>query len=425
MKIALSFNQKFLCAEAEPLGAVHANRDAIGAWETWSVESRGPDLIALKSVHGKYLCAEGEGGGVVVANRDQAGAWETFGVIGELTDGAALSLICVDGRHFLGVGADADHTLNAKNLTSTIFRVAVVEADAPAPSPSPSGPLSRLRMDGLYFVNEQSRRIYLRGASLFVAYWKWLEFGPGAVAPAADELHRNRCNAVRVFCMSYNMQKNEFNSPPMDPRRYGPRFFTEAPAFMRFMASRGVYVYWSFGPDNKLIYTGADQAQVAPTFNQFMDAIDPEPNGLVQYTNEQDAHDFNSVDGNSFRKPARIASNFSNFDDRYGGDLPPGPLLDFGDFETTRGNVAKTIKDASTIDHPITTKTGKGVIVCEGDRYGSRGNLDLRLSCAAAGASLYTPGYFFHSMNGERCEPFDDQTRPIAEATFRVLSACD
>lgn len=134
MKIALSLNGKFMSAEVD--GMVHVNRTAQGAWETWTVEPRGTNQIALKSDHGKYLCAEGGGGGIVIANRDEVGAWETFSINGPLTNNVGITLLCVDGQHYVSAGLDTNHTLRAVNAIPVVFNNTVIEAD-PIPDPKP------------------------------------------------------------------------------------------------------------------------------------------------------------------------------------------------------------------------------------------------------------------------------------------------
>lgn len=79
IKIALrAYNGQYLCAEGGGGGAVVANRDTIGAWETFQLVPLGDGNVALRASNGQYLCAEGGGGGFIVANRNAIGAWETF-----------------------------------------------------------------------------------------------------------------------------------------------------------------------------------------------------------------------------------------------------------------------------------------------------------------------------------------------------------
>ena len=74
-------NGQYVCAEGGGGGAVVANRNAIGAWETFKLFDLGNGNVALRASNGQYVCAEGGGGGVVVANRNAIGAWETFKLI--------------------------------------------------------------------------------------------------------------------------------------------------------------------------------------------------------------------------------------------------------------------------------------------------------------------------------------------------------
>jgi hypothetical protein len=74
-------NSQFVCAEGGGGGAVVANRNAIGAWETFKLFDRGNGNVALQAANSQFVCAEGGGGGAVVANRNAIGAWETFKLI--------------------------------------------------------------------------------------------------------------------------------------------------------------------------------------------------------------------------------------------------------------------------------------------------------------------------------------------------------
>ncbi len=74
-------NGQYVCAENGGGGAVVANRNAIGAWETFKLIDRENGYYALQAANGQYVCAESSGGGAVVANRNAIGAWETFKLI--------------------------------------------------------------------------------------------------------------------------------------------------------------------------------------------------------------------------------------------------------------------------------------------------------------------------------------------------------
>lgn len=75
---------------AEPDGQAHANRDAIGPWEKFVVVRSGPtdsdlfvshgDVLSLRSVHNRYVVAEPDGN--AHANREAIGDWERWTITG-------------------------------------------------------------------------------------------------------------------------------------------------------------------------------------------------------------------------------------------------------------------------------------------------------------------------------------------------------
>jgi hypothetical protein len=70
-----SAHGKYLTAEVD--GTVSANRAEVHAWEEWRVEHH-EGRVAFLGAHGMYLVAEEGGGGAVHANREACGPWETF-----------------------------------------------------------------------------------------------------------------------------------------------------------------------------------------------------------------------------------------------------------------------------------------------------------------------------------------------------------
>src|SRR5262245_9666360 len=75
-----------------PQGAVGRGRGGSASeWETFALKSLGTDadghfLIALQTIqNGRWVCAESEGGGDIHANRKEQGPWEVFTVIGDLS----------------------------------------------------------------------------------------------------------------------------------------------------------------------------------------------------------------------------------------------------------------------------------------------------------------------------------------------------
>ena len=71
-------NGQYIVAEGGGGGAVYADRNAIGGWETFELVDQGNSRYALKANNGQYLVAEGGGGGAVYADRNAIGGWETF-----------------------------------------------------------------------------------------------------------------------------------------------------------------------------------------------------------------------------------------------------------------------------------------------------------------------------------------------------------
>ena len=300
----------------------------------------------------------------------------------------------------------------------------LITVDLRRSADSASGPLSRLHIDGSDVKNERNQVVYLKGATFFPAYEIFLNDGHGeALVPALSELHGLGATAIRVFGMSQYIQEFEFGRRAFDPRNYGNAYYDNARVFCQLMGRFGLYVYWSIFPDNGLIYrTATEQTQLVPHFNRFVEQLKQEPNNLLELTNEPNGHSFNAVDVWAFQKPAAIPSCSGSYGDEYGGNLPPWPVWDFGDLHSNR-SYPKQVKDNDTLDHPIRVRLGKPVGVGEPDRFGSHGNTNQRQAAASAGGALESAFYFFHSTNGKRCEVFDAQTQPCANAAFQVLNA--
>ena len=74
-------NGKYVCADGGGGHRLIADRDWIGAWETFKLIDLGDGNVALQANNGQYVCAEGGGGSSVVADRSHFDAWETFKLI--------------------------------------------------------------------------------------------------------------------------------------------------------------------------------------------------------------------------------------------------------------------------------------------------------------------------------------------------------
>ena len=75
----------YLCAEGGGNGVLNANRQSIGAWETFDMIDLGSNKVALKSVNGFYVCANNGGGSTILVNRLRAAGWETFTLVTQPT----------------------------------------------------------------------------------------------------------------------------------------------------------------------------------------------------------------------------------------------------------------------------------------------------------------------------------------------------
>jgi hypothetical protein len=76
-------NGNYVVTENGGGGDVNANRPHRGAWETLGIKMFRPQLIRLRSSTNRFVTAE-DGGvrdGAVTANRDRAGLWETFSLV--------------------------------------------------------------------------------------------------------------------------------------------------------------------------------------------------------------------------------------------------------------------------------------------------------------------------------------------------------
>jgi hypothetical protein len=83
-----SYNGMFVCAENGGGGEIDVTRQFASTWETFKLEpADGPAAageittgakVALKTFNGKYVSAAGGGGQGVTADRDAIGQWETF-----------------------------------------------------------------------------------------------------------------------------------------------------------------------------------------------------------------------------------------------------------------------------------------------------------------------------------------------------------
>ncbi|MDD4650792.1 MAG: C25 family cysteine peptidase [Methanothrix sp.] len=130
-KIAIqASNGQYVCAEGSGGGAVVANRNSIGSWETFTLINRGNDNIALQAANGQYVCAEGSGGGAVVANRNAIGSWETFKLVDKGNGYYALN--AANGQYVCAEGSGGGSVVANRNAIGSWEKFRFLDLSRPA-----------------------------------------------------------------------------------------------------------------------------------------------------------------------------------------------------------------------------------------------------------------------------------------------------
>ena len=310
MKIALQVEGKYVAAEngGDDAGIVHANRTAIGPWETWTLEHQLDGRVALKSVNGRYLSAEQGGGGDVHANRIAVGPWELWRV--GVQGGDAISLQS-DNGHLLSARFDMpDAPVNATRdsvgpwETSTLV---VLETDTPA-----------IHVEGSTFVDAKGRRWIWRGCTDFLLFKRHLDGED--IAPLLNERAGVGANLVRVLGMCQNIAR-------FHPQEY-PAYFDRLGPFVDLVARSGLYVELTVFADAQFIMSSSTEQH--QHLARVVDILRGKANVFVELVNEFSK---NGVDPRQFTKPDGIlCSHGSGQTD----EAPPQPPWDYVTFHVRR-----------------------------------------------------------------------------------------
>lgn len=286
--------------------------------------------------------------------------------------------------------------------------------------------LSRLHIEGTRFVNEEGERVFMKGATFFSGYWRFLEEGPESIRPSLEELKGLGCNMIRVFGMSFYVQQNLFGKAPFNPANYGNRFYDELPAFLALAAEYGMYVYFSVFPDNDIITPFHSNKPIQiEHWNRTLDSLRPCSNIILEVSNEPDAHGFNYIDPSMLAFPdfcPACPGSYGEGSDAYSsGSFPDsagwGSGRSLGDLHPKRSYPAE-IMDSMAVNN-VYYLNGRALMIGEPDRFGSGGNPDVeKARLTAAAGQVGAVGIVFHTLQGQRCDVYDDTTRKCAEAFF-------
>jgi len=134
MRIALkAHNGKYVCAEqgggikydgnwpnqtyGGPYPApLYANRDSVGAWETFELETFTDGSVSIKTNNGNYLSAEEGGAFGISTDRKEANAWEHFWPDGQgFRTANDWNFLCAE------LGSGSDYHINATRTTVGIW----------------------------------------------------------------------------------------------------------------------------------------------------------------------------------------------------------------------------------------------------------------------------------------------------------------
>jgi len=392
MKIALQVQGKYVVAEngGDAAGIVHANRTAIGPWETWTLERQPDGRVALKSVNGRYLSAEGGGGGDVHANRTAVGPWELWR-IGEQS-GAAISLQS-DNGHFLSARFDTpDVVVNATRDSVgpwETFTVVVVESDTPA-----------VHVEGSSFVDANGRRWTWRGCTDFLLFKRLLDGED--ISPLLNERAGIGANLVRVFSMCENIAR-------FHPQDY-PQYYDRLGPFVDLLARNSLYVELTVFADAQFIMSSS--AEQHQHLARVADTLRGKSNVFLELANEFAK---NGVDPRLFDKPdGLVCSRGSGLT-----DAPPAqPPWDYITFHARR-DIPKAWNDVNPDN--VRWPPGPPWITDEMMKAGVDVSDAARFYQAGVFAGLAN-GATFHSQEGVESRSFGPTARDCGVAFFRGLS---
>lgn len=289
----------------------------------------------------------------------------------------------------------------------------------------------RLHRDGNDLRNPNGQIVRLEGASFFAGHWLLLEKGADAIRPSLRELKsRWNANCALIFGMSLYVQKNLFNADPFNPAKYDQARLRDSFAeLFGVLAEEGFYGYYPVFPDHGLLPEFDSDDKCARYWDWLMSFMPQFDNLLLKPTNEGASKGYNYIDPHKLAFPdfcPVAACDYGVDDPAYAaGDYPAGHDWGgdrtFGDLHTPREKGAASVVLDCTAVNNIYYKHNRGLAISEPVRMGSNGSDGATRELARLVGLASRVGNLmrvFHSLQGEKCEVFDDTTRDHADAYF-------
>jgi len=272
-------------------------------------------------------------------------------------------------------------------------------------------PLSRLRVEGKYFVGA-SGRVFLDGVTDFLLYKRYLD------GEDIDAILRERTlyrfNAVRIIGMV-----NSFSH--WYPQEYGQRYYDALPAFYQKLADYGLYGYFTVFADTEIVMP--KQADQVAHFGKVVAQLGQCPNSLGELVNEPYAHENATANPHAFPRPQGVAFSSGSYNDVLGAKVTPPPHWDFHDFHVPRKDV-KRVADQCMSTNP-NYLAGMAVLSGEPDKFGGPNAMNPKVYLTnpdearqmrdtARGTAC---GYIYHTSAGVWSLPWNDVEHRCADAS--------
>ncbi len=287
-------------------------------------------------------------------------------------------------------------------------------------------PQTRLHVEGHDFYNARGERVFIKGATDFLLYKKYLDGED--IRYLLAERAAFGANCVRVIGMV-----NSFSH--WYPQEYGDRYYDSLPGFLTLLEEYALYCYFTIFADTQIVMP-AKQDQINH-FNRVVAKLQEADNILIELVNEPYAHSNATDDPFAFPKPAGIIFFGGSYNDQLGNELRPVPPEDAHDYHTPRDgkdNLAesgfKWAADQAVNAHPEFKYRGKPVMSGEPQKFadpndprkgGSTLSNPVNARMMAGSARGTACGIFFHTASGVFSTQWNEVERRCAAAWFMEL----